>query len=159
MVPSLKATNLMPQSLTKILVHMVWSTKDRVRIIQPEIEPRLFAYISGIIERNGGRMIEAGGDADHNHILASTGKIDVSLLIGDMKRDTSSWIKKQDPRYRNFYWQRGYGAFSIGQSQVPQVRRYIRNQKAHHANTTYQDEFRALCTKYEVELDERFCWD
>src|SRR5438128_40090 len=115
----------MPQSIVKILVHMVWSTKERQRIIEPEIEPRLFAYISAIIENNNGRMIEAGGDADHTHILASIGRCDVSQLIGDVKRDTSRWIKKQGPQYRNFYWQRGYGAFSIGQSQVLQVRRYI----------------------------------
>lgn len=80
-----------------------------MRIIEPEIEPRLFGYISGIIEKNGGRMIEAGGDADHSHILASIGRIGVSELIGDIKRGSSSWIKKQGPRYRNFYWQRGYG--------------------------------------------------
>ena len=149
----------MPQSLVKLIVHMVWSTKDRVRIIEPDIEARLYGYISGIIEKNGGRMMEAGGDADHSHILASIGRIGVSELIGDIKRGTSSWMKKQDPRYRNFYWQRGYGAFSIGQSQVAQVRRYIGYQKVHHGSSTFQDEFRTLCSKYEVELDERYCWD
>lgn len=159
MRPSLKATNLMPQSVVKIIVHMVWSTKGRMRIIDADIEPRLFAYIKGIIEGNGGRMIIAGGDADHIHVLVSIGKIGVSQLIGDIKRDTSSWIKKQDPRYRGFYWQRGYGAFSIGQSQVPQVGTYIRNQKQHHNGSSYQDEFRRLCAKYEVEIDEKYCWD
>ena len=149
----------MPQSLVKILVHMVWSTKDRVRIIPPDFEPQLYGYIGGIITNNGGRMIIAGGDADHVHLLASIGRIDISKLIGDIKRGTSSWIKKEAPRLSEFYWQRGYGAFSIGQSQVPAVSRYIRNQKQHHHAQTYQDEFRALCRKYEIEIDERYCWD
>ena len=68
-------------------------------------------------------------------------------------------MKHQDPRYAEFYWQRGHGAFSIGQSQAPVVSRYIRNQKEHHKAQSYKDEFRALCTKYEVEIDERYCWD
>jgi REP element-mobilizing transposase RayT len=110
----------MPQSLVKILVHMVFSRKGRIRIIPPEIEPRLYGYISKIIRNNGGRMIIAGGDADHSHILSSIGRINISELIGDIKRDSSAWIKHQDRRFEKFYWQRGYGAFSIGQSQVPQ---------------------------------------
>ena len=149
----------MPQSLVKILVHMVWSTKDRVRVITPDIEPQLFGYIGGIITNNRGRMIAAGGDADHIHLLASIGRIDVSELIGDIKRDSSSWIKQQDPRFAQFYWQRGYGAFSIGESQVPRVSRYIRDQKEHHRTQTYQDEFRELCRRYGLAIDERYCWD
>ena len=149
----------MPQSLVKILVHMVWSTKDRVRIIPPDFEPQLFGYISGIITNNSGRMISAGGEADHIHLLASIGRIDIGELIGDIKRDSSKWLKKQDQRFSRFYWQRGYGAFSIGQSQVSAVSRYIRNQKEHHRAQSYQDEFRALCRKYDVEIDERYCWE
>jgi putative transposase len=149
----------MPQSLVKILVHIVFSTKDRARIIDPSIEPQLYGYISGIIKNNGGRLIIAGGDADHIHLLVSIGRIDIAELIGDIKRDSSSWIKKQDRRFAKFYWQRGYGAFSIGQSQVPAVSKYIRDQKEHHKTQSYQDEFRALCAKYEVEIDERYCWD
>ena len=149
----------MPQSLVKILVHMVWSTKNRERLITPDFEPQLYGYISGIITNNRGRMIIAGGDADHIHLLASIGRIDISELIGDIKRDSSGWIKQQDPRYAQFYWQRGYGAFSIGQSQVPAVSQYIRDQKQHHKTQSYQDEFRALCRKYDVPIDERYCWD
>src|SRR5215207_1203359 len=149
----------MPQSLVKILVHIVFSTKDRIRIIPPEFEPQLFGFISGVMRNNGSKLIIAGGDMDHDHFLTSLGRIDVSELIGDVKRESSSWIKKQDARFRDFYWQRGYGAFSIGQSQVPAVSRYIRDQKQHHQQITYQDEFRALCRKYDVEIDERYCWD
>ena len=147
----------MPQSLVKILVHVVWSTKDRVRIIPADLEPQLFGYISGIIKNNNGRMIIAGCDADHVHILISIGRSDISKLVGDIKRETSKWMKEQG--VAKFYWQRGYGAFSIGQSQVGNVSAYIRSQKEHHKKQTFQDEFRALCQKYEVEVDERYCWD
>ncbi|MGD9588654.1 MAG: IS200/IS605 family transposase [Pyrinomonadaceae bacterium] len=149
----------MAQSLVKIIVHVVFSTKGRVRLITPEIEPRLFGFISGIIENNGAKMIIAGGDADHIHILISIGRADIADLIGDIKRETSKWMKQQDRRFEKFYWQRGYGAFSIGQSQVPAAKRYINSQKEHHKKQTFQDEFRELCRKYEVDLYERFCWD
>ncbi len=149
----------MPQSLVKILVHIVFSTKERQKLIAPDIEPQLFDYISGILKNNKARLIIGGGTFDHIHLLVSIGRIDVGELIGDIKRDSSSWIKKQDERYSKFYWQRGYGAFSIGQSQVPAVSRYIADQKEHHTRQTFQDEFRELCKKYYVEIDERYCWD
>ena len=149
----------MPQSLVKVLVHIVFSTKDRVKLITPDVELRLYGYISAIIANNGARMILAGGTWDHIHILISLGRNDVVELIGDIKRSSSSWIKKQDKKSAKFFWQRGYGAFSIGQSQVPAVSRYIANQKQHHGQQTFQDEFRELCQKYEVEIDEKYCWD
>ncbi len=147
----------MPQSLINILVHIVFSTKDRRLLIPTEIEPQLYAYISGIIKNNKGRMIIAGGMADHIHILVSIGRIDISELIGDIKRESSKWMKENG--VKDFYWQRGYGAFSIGQSQVPDVSRYIRYQKEHHSKQDFQDEFRGLCRKYVVDIDERYCWD
>lgn len=142
-----------------MLVHIVFSTKNRMNIITPEVEPKLFAYISGIVKNNGARLLIGGGISDHIHLLISMGRIDVGELIGDIKRDSSRWIKKQGGQFSEFYWQRGYGAFSIGQSQVPEVSKYIATQKEHHADFTYQDEFRALCRKYDVEIDERYCWD
>lgn len=102
-------------------------------------------------------MIIAGCDADHIHILTSIGRSDISKLVGDIKRETSKWMKEQG--VAKFYWQRGYGAFSIGQSQVVNVSGYIHSQKEHHKRQTFQDEFRALCAKYDVEIDERYCWD
>ena len=136
---------------------MAWSTKDRVRIIPPDFAPQLYGYISGIITNNAGRMLIAGGDADHIHVLVSIGRIDTSELIDDIKRDSSSWIKQQQARFAQFYWQRGYRAFSIGQSQVEAVTKYIRDQREHHKSQSYKDEFRALDAKYEI--DERFCWN
>src|ERR1043166_6757134 len=149
----------MSQSLVKILVHIVCSTKDRAKTITPEIEAPLYGYISGIITKNGARMVIAGGTFDHIHLLVSIGRIDLGELIGDIKRSSSVWIKRQDKKFAKFYWQRGYGAFSIGQSQVPSVSRYIRDQKEHHKQQIFQDEFRGLCRKYEVEIDERYCWE
>jgi putative transposase len=151
----------MPQSLVKILVHIVFSTKDRINLITPEIESELFSYIAGIIEGNGGRLIIGGGTANHIHLLISIGRVNIAELIGDIKRDSSGWVKRRFPKNTKFYWQRGYGAFSIGQSQIGAVSGYIRDQKLHHAkkNLSYQDEFRDLCSRYEVEIDERYCWD
>jgi putative transposase len=149
----------MPQSLVKILVHIVFSTKHRADLITPEIEKRLYAYISGIIEKNGAKLITANGTTNHSHFLVSLSRNDVGVLIGDVKRDSSHWIKKQSEQYANFYWQKGYGAFSIGQSQVDNVCRYIADQKEHHLKQSFEDEFRELCRKYGVEIDERYCWD
>ena len=147
----------MPQSLIKILVHVVFSTRDRVDLILLKLETELYKYIHGIIENNGAKLIIAGGIANHIHLLISIGKNDVPTLIGDFKLSTSLWMKKKG--VAKFYWQKGYGAFSIGQSQVADVSFYIRNQKEHHKELDYKVEFRALCEKYQVEIDERFVWD
>ncbi len=147
----------MPQSLVKILVHTVFSTKNRVDLIEPGIEDELFAYIHGIVHNNKSKLIIANGTANHIHLLISLGKtIDISELVGDIKRDSSVWMKQHR---KDFYWQEGYGAFSIGQSQVDDVVNYIKNQKQHHARADFKDEFRAMLKKYEVEYDERFVWD
>ena len=147
----------MPQSLVKILVHVVFSTKNRVDLIHPEVEGGLYAYIHGIVENNKSKLIIGGGTANHGHLLISMGKtIDVSDLVGDIKRDSSGWMKQHE---RSFYWQEGYGAFSIGESQVPRVMQYIKDQKEHHAEQNFKDEFRGLLRKYRVEYDERYVWD
>ena len=150
----------MPHSLFKFLVHIVFSTKNRTDLINSEIEGSLFKYIHGIVENNNSKLIAAGGTANHIHLLISLGKkTDVPDLIGDIKRDSSSWIKKQSAELENFYWQKGYGAFSVGQSQVETVANYIRRQKEHHRKRGFEDEFRVLLKKYEIEYDERYVWD
>lgn len=149
----------MPQSLVKVLVHVVFSTKNRAKLIVPEIESSLFGYIHRIIENNRSKLIIANGTLDHIHLLISLGRtMGISELIGDIKRDSSKWIKTQGD-FVDFYWQEGYGAFSIGQSQVPRVVKYIAEQKEKHAAKDYKDEFRGLCRKYGVEIDERYAWD
>lgn len=149
----------MPQSLVKILVHVVFSTKNRADLIMPEIEDGLFRYIHGIVENNKSKLILAGGTMNHIHLLISLARtMDISKLIGDIKRSSSIWIKEQGD-FREFYWQEGYGAFSVGQSQVPALMKYIARQKEHHARKDFQTEIRGLLAKYEVEYDERYVWD
>src|SRR6187549_3698291 len=105
----------MPQSLVRNLIHVVFSTKNRADLITPEIENGLFGYMHGIVENNSSKLILANGTTNHVHLLISLGKvISVSELIGDIKRDSSVWIKQQDGKFDNFYWQEGYCAFSVG---------------------------------------------
>lgn len=150
----------MPQSLFKMLVHIVFSTKNRVDLITPEIENDLFGYIHGIVENNNAKLIVANGTANHIHLLVSLPKkIDLPELIGDIKRDSSSWMKEQDKQFADFYWQKGYGAFSVGQSQVNTVINYIKSQKEHHARQDFQSEYRSFLQQCEIEFDERYVWD
>lgn len=142
-----------------MLAHIVFSTKNRADLIAPEIEKDLFGYMHGIVENNGAKLIVANGTANHVHLLISLPKrIDVPELIGDIKRDTSKWMKTEK-EFGDFYWQKGYGAFSIGQSQVETLINYIKRQKTHHAKQDFTDEFRAILEKYEIEYDERYVWD
>ncbi|MBA2736137.1 MAG: IS200/IS605 family transposase [Pyrinomonadaceae bacterium] len=150
----------MPQSLVKLLVHVVFSTKNRADLITPEIEDGLFGYLHGIVENNKSKLILANGTANHVHLLISLGKvISISELVGDIKRDSSVWIKTQDSQFKSFHWQEGYGAFSVGQSQVDEVMKYIANQKEHHKKKNFEDEMRGFYRKYEIDFDERYVWD
>ncbi len=150
----------MPQSLVRMLVHIVFSTKNRADLIVPEIENDLFGYMHGIVENNNSKLIVANGTTNHVHLLISIGKIvSISGLVGDIKRDSSSWIKKQDAKFSQFYWQEGYGAFSVGQTEDEMVIKNIKNQKEHHKTKDYKTEFRGFLKKYNVEYDERYVWD
>jgi len=143
-----------------MLVHVVFSTKNRADLITPEIENGLFGYIHGIVENNHSKLILANGTTNHVHLLISRGKImSVSELIGDIKRDSSVWIKQQNAKFGNFYWQEGYGAFSVGQTEDEAAIKYISNQKEHHKTKDYKSEFRGFLKKYEIEYDERYVWD
>lgn len=150
----------MPQSLAKLLVHVVFSTKNRAHLIVPEIEEKLFGYISGIVKNNDSRLILANGTTNHLHLLISLGKANsISSLVGDIKRNSSLWIKKQDSSFYNFYWQNGYGAFSVGLTQIEDVIVYIKNQKQHHRTNDFKTEFRGFLKKYDIEFDEKYVWD
>lgn len=150
----------MAQTLVSLYVHIIFSTKNRVGIIAPEIEPELFAYIGGILNNNKSKLLAANGTADHVHLLISLSKnLALSELVGDIKRDSSVWIKKQDSRFHSFHWQDGYGAFSVGHTQIADVKKYIANQKEHHAGNSFEDEFRYFLNKYEMDYDERYVWN
>jgi putative transposase len=150
----------MPQSIVKLFAHIVFSTKNRADLIHPEIENELFGYIHGIVENNEARLIIGNGTTDHIHLLVSLPKkIDIPELIGDIKRDSSTWVKKQDSQFSNFYWQRGYGAFSVGQLEIEVVKNYIAKQKEHHKTKDFKTEYRGFLKKYDVEYDEQYVWD
>ncbi|HZS48929.1 MAG TPA: IS200/IS605 family transposase, partial [Blastocatellia bacterium] len=113
----------MAQTLTSLLVHVIFSTKDRVDMITPAVEPRLHAYFGGIARKQQSRLLDAGGTANHIHLLISQSKnISLSDLMEALKRSSSKWMKEQGDEFSRFQWQDGYGAFSIGASQIPQVK-------------------------------------
>jgi putative transposase len=150
----------MAQTLVKLYVHIIFSTKNRANLILPEIEEELFAYIGGISNNNNSKLVGANGTENHIHLLVSMSKnIEFSKLVGDIKRDSSKWIKTKGNSYRAFQWQDGYGAFSVGYTQLEDVKKYIANQKEHHAKISFEDEFRYFLKKYAVEYDERYVWD
>ncbi len=118
------------------------------------------AYLAGICQRQDSPALIIGGVADHVHILNRLGRtIDLAALVREIKRESSKWIKENDPRLRGFQWQAGYGAFSISPSHVDALVRYIEDQEEHHRVVSFQDEFRRICKKYGVEIDERYVWD
>ena len=150
----------MPQSLATLLIHIIFSTKNRANLIAPEIENELFSYIGGIVKNNQSVLIAANGTPNHVHLLISFSKnIALSSLIGDIKRDSSKWLKTKDIKFNNFQWQDGYGAFSISQSQTDTVKKYIERQKIKHRIVTFEDEFREFLKRYETNYDERYVWD
>ena len=149
----------MASTLTSILLHIVFSTKNREARITEALEPDLYAYIGGICRNNGSALRGAGGTFDHVHLLVSQAKtISTSDLLQQIKGDSSEWIKTQGAEFAGFRWQEGYGAFSIGESQVGALRRYLAGQKEHHRTRSFQEEFLALLRKYKVEYDERYIW-
>ncbi|MBS1790787.1 MAG: IS200/IS605 family transposase [Acidobacteria bacterium] len=150
----------MAQTLTSVLVHLVFSTKHRADLITPEIEPTLFAYIGGILHQEKSVLIASGGTMNHVHLLISQSKnVALSDLVREIKQSSSKWIKTQGKEFANFHWQDGYGAFSVGKSQVEPLRGYLARQKIHHQKQNFEDELREVLRSYDVEYDERYLWD
>jgi putative transposase len=151
----------MPQSLSKILVHTVFSTKERRPYLRnPSLRQELHQYLGGVLNNLKCPPLIIGGVEDHVHILSQLGRtIEPSELVKEVKRVSSIWIKSQSAGDSDFAWQAGYGMFSIGFSQIDSVRRYIAHQEEHHKTRTFQDEFRAILARYEIEYDEQYVWD
>jgi putative transposase len=150
----------MSQTLTSLLVHLIFSTKNRISIITPDVEPDLLAYMGGILKNYESRLLAAGGTSDHVHLLVSQSKnIALSALMKELKRSSSAWIKTAGKRFRDFHWQDGYGAFSIGQRDMQELKRYIANQKEHHRKQTFQEELIQFLEEYGIEYDERYLWN
>jgi putative transposase len=155
-----KASQDMPQSLSSILIHLIFSTKNREPFLTREIDAELYPYLASILKAMKSPALIINGTSDHIHTLFSLSRVvTIASLVEEVKTESSKWIKTKGKHFRNFHWQSGYGAFSIGQSQVPTVRRYITRQKEHHRRVSFQDEYRKFLRVYEVEYDERYVWD
>ena len=150
----------MSQSLSQVYVHLTFSTKNHQPLIDKDIRPRLFEYLAGICKTLGCPALEVGGVADHVHILCRLSKtITQAKLAEEVKKSSSKWIKTINRKYSNFYWQDGYGIFSVNPSEIQVVIDYIRRQEEHHRYKTFQEELVAFLKKYKVEYDERFLFD
>lgn len=150
----------MPQSLAKIHLHLVFSTKNRERILADEDRTDLHAYMGGILKGLGCMPIEINSEPDHVHVLFMLGRsVAVSEVVGGLKKSATDWLRARSPRYEGFHWQSGYGVFSVSRSAVETVRKYIRNQREHHRGKSFMDEYRTMLEKHEIEYDERYVWE
>ena len=150
----------MPQSLANILVHLIFSTKDRRPLIRDDVREHLHAYIVGILENQQSPSLQTNSVEDHMHILFVLSKnLPLAKIVQEVKQSSSKWIKDQGDAYRDFAWQNGYAAFSVSESQRDVVSEYIRNQPEHHAKISFQDELRKFFEKHGVKYDERYVWD
>src|SRR6185295_2637992 len=146
----------MSQSFTNLLYHLIFSTKERRPVIKSEYQPRLYDYIGGIIRGTGGIPLGIDGTEDHVHVLAKL-RPDRALsdVLRDLKSNATGWMHDVFPRLSDFYWQRGYAAFTVSQSNLKQVQRYIANQKEHHQKVSFRDEFILFLKVNGIEYDER----
>lgn len=151
----------MAQSLSKIYLHIIFSTKHRATFLDDEVlRERTHAYLAGACANMDSPSLIVGGTPDHVHILCSFSRTHtVADLIRELKRQSSRWIKGEAPGLDDFHWQGGYGVFSISPSHVGGLREYIEGQMAHHTVEGFQDEMRRLLKKYGVAFDERYVWD
>ena len=151
----------MSQSLTQIYLHLIFSTKKRVpHLRDKQLRSSLHAYMAGICNHLESPALIVGGVEDHVHVLSRfSKKLALADLVKELKRDSSKWLKTESPLMVDFYWQAGYGAFSISPLHVEPLRHYIANQETHHRTESFQDELRRICHKYGVAFDERYVWD
>ena len=150
----------MPQSLTKIYAHLVFSTKNRQPFVDDAIQARVHAYLATTIRNLDSSWVVVGGVADHVHILFDMGKKHAPVeFVERVKRESSRFVKTLGTKYRAFYWQRGYGMFSVSPRDRDEAELYVRNQAEHHETRTFQQEYRALLTQYGITYDEQYVWD
>jgi len=150
----------MSQSLAKILIHLIYSTKNRSPILTADVRPELWKYKRGILENWDCSTLTIDGAADHAHLLFVLSRNHpLKKIVEEVKKGSSKWIKTQSEKYDNFHWQNGYAAFSVSQSNVEQVKQYIENQEKHHRRMTFQEEFKEFLIRHEIDFDERYVWD
>ena len=145
----------MPQSLTKLYAHLIFSTKNCQPFLDDHIRPRVYAYLATVVRNLDSPWVVVVGVADHVHILFDMGKLHAPVeFVERAKRESSKFIKTLGTQYKDFYWQRGYGMFSVGPAQRDEAEDYVRDQQEHHRSKSYQDEFRAFLQRYDVEYGE-----
>ena len=150
----------MPQSLAKNLIHLIYSTKGRRPVLQDGIREELHNYSCGILRGQESPALVVNSVLDHIHLLFVLSKNKaLADVVRELKKGASRWIKSTGTQFSEFEWQNGYGAFSVSQSGVDEVKRYILNQAEHHRKVSFQDELRTFLRRYEVEFDERYVWD
>ena len=151
----------MPQSLSQIYLHLVFSTKGRRRYLQDQaLRTELHNYLGGTCRNLECPSLCIGGVEDHVHILCRLSRtVTVAELVRELERESSKWLKAKSPELSDFHWQDGYGAFSISPGHVEKLKEYIATQEKHHHEESFQDEFRRLLRLYGIEWDERYVWD
>lgn len=147
----------MSSSYTNLMYHIIFSTKDRQPLITDDCQQRLYEYIGGTIRGLGGISLAINGTEDHVHVLAKL-RPDKALsdVLRDLKANASGWMHDVFPALKDFTWQRGYGAFTVSQSNADKVKAYIARQKEHHQRQSFRDEFIEALTAHEVEFDDRY---
>jgi putative transposase len=150
----------MAQSLSKVLLHIIFSTKNREPWLDSKVRPRMHAYLATTCRSAGADFVRVGGVSDHVHIVTTLARtLSQAQLVEEIKKASSKWVKALHARYRGFFWQRGYAAFSVSPSQLDSVLEYVNKQQEHHRTRTFQEEYRELLRKHGVDFDERFVWD
>ncbi len=150
----------MGQSLVKNYLHIIFSTKNHLTSIKNNYDQELYRYIGGICKNMECYPVKIGGYTDHIHILCLLSKkVTLIKLLEEIKTNSSKWMKARDESLNNFYWQNGYGAFSVNPGEIDKVIAYIVNQHEHHKKITFKDEYRAFLKKYKVEYDEKYVWE
>ena len=149
----------MAQTLVRVLVHVIFSTKDRANLIRPDIESELHRYLARIANNLDSPCFAVNGTTDHVHMLLSRSKnVALADLVAEVKKGSSKWIKTNGAAFRSFHWQDGYAAFSVSPSKAAAVERYIAQQKEHHRKRSFQGELILFLRRHGVEYDERYIW-
>jgi putative transposase len=150
-----------PQSLSNVLIHVVFSTKDRQPYLRtPDLRGTMTGYVIGILRNIKCPSLIVGAVEDHMHILCGLHRtVTIANVVEEVKTASSARIKEEGPNVRDFHWQNGYGAFSVSPSNVEQVKAYIAAQEEHHRKRTFQEEFRLILERHGIECDERYVWE
>jgi REP element-mobilizing transposase RayT len=150
----------MPQSLARLHVHLIFSTKNRAGLLPDTIRPSLHACMATVLQNLGCPPALINSVEDHVYILFELARtVAVSEAVEEVKKSSSKWIKTQGDEFAGFAWQAGYGAFAVSESNVPAVREYIAGQQEHHRRKGFQEEYRAFLQRHGVSCDERYVWD